>query len=85
DHWHMVQITSITHIVGILIGKDALFRPNGGFQRDLIIETATVFRAIEPSQIRFLHFLAISQVREFVAERADGQLSLANAARSFQD
>ena len=39
----------------------------------------------EPSQIRFLHFLAIAHVRKFIAEETDGQLSLANAARSLQD
>ena len=55
------------------------------FPRDLIIHDATVLRAVEPSQIRFLHFLAIAHVREFMAEETDGQLSLAKAARSLQD
>ena len=55
------------------------------FPRDLIIDDATVLRAAEPSQIRFLHFLAIEHVREFMAEETDGQLSLAKAARSLQD
>ena len=44
------------------------------FPRDLIIDDATVLRAVEPTQIRFMHFLA-----------AGGQLSLAKAARSLQD
>ena len=54
------------------------------FPRDLIIDDATVLRAVEPSQIRFLHFLAIAHVREFMAEETDGQLSLAKAACSLQ-
>ena len=55
------------------------------FPLDLIIHDATVLRAVEPSQIRFLHFLASAHVREFMAEETDGQLSLAKAARSLQD
>ena len=55
------------------------------FPRDLIIDDATVLRAVEPSQIRLLRFLAIAHVREFMAEETDGQLSLAKAARSLQD
>ena len=55
------------------------------FPRDLSIHDATVLRAVEPSQIRFLHFLAIAHVREFMAEETDGQQSLAKAAGSFQD
>ena len=55
------------------------------FPRDLSIDDATVLRAVEPSHIRFLHFLAIAHVREFMAEKkADGQLSLAKAAHSLQ-
>ena len=38
------------------------------FPRDLIIHDATVLRAVDPSQIRFLHFLAIARAREFMAE-----------------
>ena len=41
------------------------------FPRDLIIDDTTVLRAVEPSQIRFLHFLAIAHVREFIAAEAD--------------
>ena len=55
------------------------------FPLGLIKEVALVLSAIEPSQFRLLHCLAIAHVREFVAEKVDGQLSLANAARSFQD
>jgi len=54
------------------------------FQRELNIDDATVLRAVEPSQIRLLHFLASAHVREFMAEDVDGQLSLAKAARSLQ-
>ena len=43
------------------------------------------FRAVEPSQIRFLHLLASAHVRECMAEETDGQLNLAKAARSLQD
>ena len=50
------------------------------FPRDLIIDDATVLRAVEPSQIRFLHFLACAHVLEFMAEEADGQLSLAKGS-----
>ncbi len=56
-----------------------------GFPRDLIIEEAKVLRGIKPSLIWCLHFLALAHVREFVAEEVYGLLSLANAARSFQD
>ena len=55
------------------------------FPRDLIIHDATVLRAVEPSQIRCLHFLAIAPVREFMAEEVDGQLSIAKAACLLQD
>ena len=55
------------------------------FPRDLAIHDATVLRAVEPSQIRLLHVLAIAHVREFMAEEADGHLIIAKAARSFQD
>jgi hypothetical protein len=55
------------------------------FPRDLSIDDATVLRAVEPSHIRFLHFLAIAQVRECKADEIDGQLSLAKEARSLQD
>ena len=50
------------------------------FARDLSIHDATVLRAVEPSQIRFLDFLAIAHVREFMAKEADGQLSLCQGA-----
>ena len=50
----------------------------------LIIHDATVLRAVDPSQIWLLHVLVIAHVREFVAEEADGQPSLAKAARSLQ-
>ena len=55
------------------------------FPRDLSIHDATVLRAVEPSQIWLLHVLALAHVRQFMAEEADGQLSLAKAARSLQD
>ena len=59
--------------------------PDHSFPRDLIIDNATVLRAVESSQIRFLHCLAIAHVRELMAEETDGQLSLAKAPRSLQD
>ncbi|MFM7984600.1 MAG: hypothetical protein ACKPKO_35270, partial [Candidatus Fonsibacter sp.] len=58
---------------------------DASYPRDLIIHDATVLRAVEPSQIRFLHFLALAHEREFMAELVDGHMSLAKAARSFQD
>ena len=44
-----------------------------------------MLRAAVPSQIRFLRVLGIAHVPEVMAEEADVQLSLANAARSLQD
>ena len=76
------------------IGKDGLLRRALGIKTllritvvpgDLIIDDATVLHLVEPSEIRLLHFLAVAHVGEFMAEETDGQLSLAKAARSFQD
>ena len=63
------------------LGTKSFFVSDDGFLRNLILEDAAVLRAVEPSQIRLLHFLAIAHVREFMAEEVDGQLSFAKAAR----
>ena len=93
NHGHMVQQLPFRKLLAFRLAKMHSFGrrlkqnivADGGFPRDLIIEDATVLRADEPSQIRLLHFLAIAHVREFMAEEADGQLSLAKAARSLHD
>jgi len=93
NHWHMVQELPVRKLLAFQLAKMHSFGGRLGqnpvaddsFPRDLIIHNATVLRAVEPSQIWFLHFLEIAHVREFMAEEADGQLSLAKAARSFQD
>ena len=93
NHWHMVQELPFRKLLACQLAKMHSFGgrleqnlvADHSFPRDLIIDDATVLRAVEPSQIRFLRFLASAHVREFMAEETDGQLSLAKAARSLQD
>jgi hypothetical protein len=93
NHWHMVQELPFRELLAFLLANTDSFGgrlkqnlvPDHSCPRDIIIDDATVLRAVEPWQIRFLHFLAIAHVREFMAEEANGQLNLAKAARSLQD
>ena len=43
-----------------------------------------MLRAVEPSQIRLSHSLALARVREFMDEDVYGQLNSAKVARSLQ-
>ncbi len=76
NHWLMVQKLPFRKLLEFRLAKMDSFGgrleenlvADDSSPRDLIRHNAMVLRAVEPSQNRFLQFLAFAHAREFMAE-----------------